>query len=215
MPSGDMLLFAGMMITILSVTLIISLAFLLVDYIFTGLALMTIGKARGLKYPWLIWVPFASNYQFGAVADDINNKLGRRSCYRKLLLAFLIVLETIGVVSLLFSFYLQLEVYSYSYYDETLWMMIAIGSILLSVVTIGVSIAYLVFQIKAMYTIFKDYSSENAVLFTVLSVLFSFLRGPLLFSVRNKPSFSIAKQQYEADYQAAYGYRSPEWQNRQ
>ena len=66
-----------------------------------------------------------------------------------------------------------------------------------------------------MYTIFKDYSPENAVLFTVLSVLFSFLRGPLLFSVRNKPSFSIAKQQYEADYQAAYGYRSPEWQNRQ
>ena len=135
-------------------------------------------------------------------------------CIRDRLLTFGIIGETIALIASFFSFYLQLEVYSYSYYDESFWMMVYIGTILLSVVSIGVSITYLVFYIKAMYVIFKDYSSSNAVAFTVLSVIFSFLRGPLLFSVRNKPSFSIAKQQYEANYQATYGYRSPDWQNR-
>lgn len=214
MPNGEILLFAGMMMTILLVVVIVVLAIALIDYIFTGLALMAIGKSRGLKHPWLIWVPFASNYQFGVVADDINGRLGRRSNYRVLLLTFGIIGETIALIASFFSFYLQLEVYSYSYYDESFWMMVYIGTILLSVVSIGVSITYLVFYIKAMYVIFKDYSSSNAVAFTVLSVIFSFLRGPLLFSVRNKPSFSIAKQQYEANYQATYGYRSPDWQNR-
>lgn len=215
MNSEILAIFGFAMMTFLAI-MFVALAVLLVQYIFTGLAIMTIAKNRGIKYPWLIWIPIANNYQLGAVADDINEKLGNKTNYRIVLLALSIIASVISLFSYVLSAALELTASSYSYGhgDISYTTGALIFSFLFTFIALGVGIAALVFYIKTLYAIFKDYAPDNAVVFTVLSVIFSFLSGPLLFSVRNKPSFSIAKQQYEANYQATYGYHSSDWQNR-
>ena len=60
------------------------LAIAAVFYVFNSLALFTIAKRRGISAPYPAWIPFASTFLFGKIAEQYEAaESGRSKPYRK------------------------------------------------------------------------------------------------------------------------------------
>ncbi len=71
------------------------------NYVAVAYGLMRIGKACGLNNPWLSWIPFARDYQLGAVADHYTaNYQSRTTRSRITLLVMNIGTSIVAVVAL-------------------------------------------------------------------------------------------------------------------
>lgn len=130
-----------------------------VTYVMQSLSLYTMAKNRGIDYAWLAWVPIGNSWILGALADDINARQGKKTCYG-------LVLLIVTAASMAGSF--------------SMFLMPFLG--LLSVpVSLAVMVAYYI----ALYEVYRDYAPKNAVLYLVLSILFS-LAWLLLFLLRGR-----------------------------
>ena len=57
-------------------------------YVFTALSLYTIAARRGIKNPWLAWIPVGSNWILGSVADQYQHLVqGKITSRRKIMLS--------------------------------------------------------------------------------------------------------------------------------
>ncbi len=70
---------------------IIFLLIALAQYIMQSIALTHIGRRRGIKAPWLIWIPIARNWAIGALADEYDARNGHKRRFRVLLLVFVLI----------------------------------------------------------------------------------------------------------------------------
>lgn len=185
----------------------------IVVYVLQSIGLMTIAKNRGIKKPWLAWIPYASTYLLGKVSDDINLRQGKQTSHRKLLLGLLIAIEAIGVVvgivAFIVGFFAGMNA-AYTYNDEMTLvgglMAVLIVSILFLLAIIVLAIVYTVFYYIALYNILKTYSPNYAVLILVLTLLvFSPLASIFLFVIRNKqPVAPVVYYQPAPPVQPAY-----------
>ncbi len=178
-------------------------------YIMRAVAFYTIAKNRGYNRPWLAWIPVASDYLTGAVADDINYRNGKGTKLRVWLLVASIVAKvgasvysvfqlsySINMMRNIFGSMGNMDGYTQFFNQSTeLSLILSLVSLLFSALTIG----YAVFYYIAMYRVFMDYVPNNAVLFLVLSILFNIVEPFLVLSIRNKPAISI------------YGAQNPQW----
>lgn len=171
--------------------------FYVINYIFKGIGMYTMGKRLGMECPWLAFIPFARTYFHGELAGQIKLKTKSIRNPGIGLLAMPFVLVGITIV-----FYLIFIIVGFAGIVSsaiggngsvepdvgtgTILGMLVVGGIWM-VVTLIYEALYSVFRVLVNYQIFAKFTSSNmsivhGVLCTVLPLYESFV----LFIFRNK-----------------------------
>lgn len=168
-------------------------------YLFTALALYTIANRRGIKNPWLAWIPWGNMWILGSIADDYQMKVnGRKKARRKVLLGTSIatsilamVVVALAIVILVFIFAAMLsggELENLELSEDSTLVVgfAALGAALFSLPMLALAVWQAVFQFIALYEVYKSCDPGNAVLYLVLSIFISICQPVFLFISRNK-----------------------------
>ena len=163
------------------------------SYVLTALALYTIARRRGLKSPWLAWIPVANSWLLGSLSDQYRYVVkGEIKSKRKILLFFRILI-TIMCLSL-FGLLISLCARAFGGImqgvgpDALLEQILAlVGNLLIVLLPLAcISIAYAVLRYMALYDVYKSMDPGNCVMFLVLSILFGVTEPFFLFFSRNR-----------------------------
>ena len=169
---------------VFAAVLLAVIAFAVVSYLLYGFAFYRIGKRRGMEHCYLAFIPIMNVWFIGRVADDINATMNKKTENAKRL-------AIMGAVTYALSTLLGLcfAVCAVMYASGALSGYVAIAAFFLFAVSVyGCSVAMLVMEYIAIYAVYKEYAYNNAVLYLVLSIIFSVAMPFLLFSLRNKKS---------------------------
>ncbi len=153
------------------IVLFVVLAISVTIYALYSIGLYKMAKKLSLPSPWMAFVPIASSYLLGLMAETPS--FGKKTLKYSYIL---LILQAVNfVVSILYSLL------------TSLYMFHNFGGILILVYLIyfGTIIATNVFNYIALYRLFNIFSPQNAVNFTVLSILFSISTPFIVFSIRN------------------------------
>lgn len=163
------------------------------SYVLTALALYAIARRRGLKKPWLAWIPVADSWLLGSLSDQYRYVVkGECKAKRKVLLFFRILASYLWVSLIVLLLRLCFRAFGGvmqgTIPDILIRQILHQAANLLIVVLplIGISIAYAVLRYMALYDVFKSLDPENCTLFLVLSILFGITEPFFLFFSRNK-----------------------------
>ncbi len=204
------------------------------SYVAIAYGLMSIGKAYGVKNPWLSWIPFASDYQLGAVADEsMSRRYGRKTNMRIILLVLSIVMAVVTTVSVtmligslmdllsqldvdffdaalnpdLFAHNLESSLEAMSESEALRLLSSFLTSFLLPCLLLAAAgIVYAVFRFIALYRVYSLVDSTHASLYTVLSIFLTDVATGIIFLViANKlPSTPIDQQPTGNDTPGTY-----------
>lgn len=186
---------------------LVSIALLVVQ----GFALYSIAKRRGIRMPWLAWVPIGNQWLLGCISDQYRYVVkGEVKNKRKIMLAlsiityvllFLMIIACVVMIVMMFTadgsaVVQSQDPYGFSYMLEGTDISgeTAYGALGLALVVLGISFLALVLSVwlsvvtyMAYYDLFCSADPQNAVLFTVLCIfLGNMLTTILLFVCRNK-----------------------------
>ena len=153
--------------TVLAVVVVIYLVLAVVmvaTYIFQALSFYTIAKRRGIRKPWLSWLPIGNMWILGSISDQYQYVTkGRVRNRRKILLVLTIAMLICPVFT-----------------GEGLL------ALLLMLPLLGICIAAFVIECMALYDLFRSCDPENGALYLALSIFISVLRPVFLFICRKK-----------------------------
>lgn len=152
-------------------------------YLLQAFGLYRMAQNLGLPSPWMAFVPVASSYLMGLIAE--KDSMGKRTLKYSwiLLISQIISFAFSGIYYLFTTIFLTL--------DNIGAFVIIIG---LSAI---ISIASAVFYYIALYRIYKLYDSDNAPLFIILSIFFSISMPVLLFILRNRQPIIYYQDPFE------------------
>lgn len=164
------------------------------SYVLTALALYTVARRRGLKNPWLAWIPVADSWLLGSLSDQYRYVVKGEHTHRRAFLLFfriLTVVLTLSLLGLVGSLCFQVfgGMMRQDVIPDLLLMQIvrqATSLLVVGLPLLGISIAYCVFRFMALYDVYMSMEPENTVLFLVLSILFRITEPFFLFFSRNK-----------------------------
>lgn len=160
-------------------------------YIMEAVAVHKMGKVCGVPYPWLAWIPYASSYALGYIADKDAEANGRPAThYRKTLLIMNIIINVVSFIIIGVAVYVGLTLAGPDGEVVADLDSAQVGSVmlllLLSLADLGLSITCLVFQFIALWHVYKLFDPNNAAAFTILSVLITGAIPILLLVVSRK-----------------------------
>lgn len=164
------------------------------SYVLTALTLYTVARRRGLKNPWLAWIPVADSWLLGSLSDQYWYVVKGEHTHRRAFLLFFRILTavlTLSLLGLVGSLCVQVigGMMRQDVIPDLLLMQIvrqATSLLVVGLPLLGISIAYWVFRFMALYDVYRSLEPENAVLFLVLSILFRITEPFFLFFSRNK-----------------------------
>lgn len=161
-------------------------------YVFTALGLYTLAQRRGLRHPWLAWIPVANVWILGSLSDQYRYVVrGQVRSKRKVLLTLNIISAVMGLVMTVVIVAAVIRcVFSFRGASETEIVNALMGSIMgvlaLCVPWAGVAIASAVLSYMALYDIYTSCDPANNTVYLVLSILFGFTQAIFLFLCRNR-----------------------------
>lgn len=207
-------------------SIVVALLIAIPLYLLYAIGLKTIADRRNLKHSIFAFFPFFGSYLLGCVYDDMQALKGKKTGYRKLLLAFSLCM---GIPMMLyFTIYIlgMSYLFSNTMYDPFMndtagasFFLVFLLAGMLYVIGLGFGIAYAVFYYIALYNIYNEYDRKNTVLYLVLSIVFGF-SWLFLFLIRNKepvpffpetyaPPYGYPQPPYPGQPQPPYGYVPP------
>ena len=195
-----------------------SMAFGIAVYVLTALAFYTVADRRGLKNPWLAWIPVANLWLLGSISDQYHYVVkGEFKSKRKILLVLGIASMVVGIV--IFGLITSLAITGISgamggISEEQMVSQLmgrAIGMVGLFVPMMGIAIAQMVIRYMALYDVYKSMDPSNCVMFLVLSILFSFTEPFFLFFNRNKDEGMPPRRQQPVYEQPVYQAPQEPW----
>lgn len=161
----------------------------LATYILTAVAIYSISVRRGLRKPWLAWIPVVNCWLLGSLSDQYQYVVkGQNKSKRKWLLvlnivkaALIVCVSVMGIVvagGIIFS-------------RNDAEMMRSINGPLMGILGLALplaaaGIALCVIRYMALYDVYRSVDPSNAVLYLVLSILFSPTEPFFLFFNRDK-----------------------------
>lgn len=170
-----------------------SFALSIAAYVLSSLALYALASRRGIKNPWISWIPVINCWIVGSLSDQYRYVVkGEVKNKRKILLALNIITWILSVVMMaVFAVVIFRAVgiaMSGLPEDEILEKVLGpmFGILGLCLPLLGVSIATAVVRYMAMYDIYTSCTPQNNVLFLVLSIIFGITEPFFLFFTRNK-----------------------------
>ncbi len=163
--------------------LAIASIFYLANYILTATALYLLAKDRRIENPWLGFLPFCDCLLIGKLSEDVY--LGRKKVSNPGLWLMIakITIEILAFVQLFVSLN---PYFSFSASNEFTALSFQFGYMLFSVFVYVLSILTVGYMGLLVYSLFKKYNEKNAVLFAVLSCIFSISFPFFIFYIRNK-----------------------------
>lgn len=164
-------------------------------YVLRSLGVYTIADRRGIKCPWMAWVPVVDYYLLGCISDQYQYVVkGKVKNKRKMLLGLNIGLAVTCTAFFVFFGVAFGEIFESTFYGygmtEAEMMEDVLGPMIGMVVTMIpmmiLSITVLVFRYMAMYDLYTSCSPQNNVLFLVLSIVFNVTEPFFIFFNRKK-----------------------------
>lgn len=210
--------FAPAILAVLLIVLLITLVIGVVFYVLQSVGLHTIAKRRGIRNPWLAWIPIGNYWILGCISDQYQYVVkGKVKNRRKIMLILSIASIAVSLVVNVISQAMLLAD------GENAFGAIALSS-LSSLINSGISIASVVFWHIALYDLYSSCCPENNVLFLVLGIIFSVTQPFFLFCSRNKdrgmpprrpqPQYVPQPEAYQPpQYEQPYTPPQEPWQN--
>ena len=170
--------------------------FALVCYIFQSVGLYGIATRRGIKNPWLAWIPYGKYWIAGTISDQYRY-VAKGQVKNNRIILLVLVAVSVGLN-------LIVQGISGNSMESVLELLmsgdmgeipgqtgaeVGIGagiSSLLSLIGNAVAIALFVFWHISLYDLYSSCNPKNAVLFTVLGILFGVTVPFFIFACRKK-----------------------------
>ena len=169
----------AVMMGILGVILLIGLIF----WILRSMSLHKIAKRRGIRNAWLAWIPIGGQWVLGSVSDQyqhlVQSKITSR---RKILLILNVAGYVVGIVYMVLTVLTGIAAGIGEEESLTMPLLMMIPYLL----TMGVSIATVVFYHMSNYDLYRSCNPRNAVAFLVLGIIFPVCEPFFYFSCRWK-----------------------------
>ncbi len=175
--------------------LVISLVSLAL-YILGAVGAHTIAKRRNIRHPWLAWLPIGNAWIWGCISDQFRYVTrGEVRSRRKVLLGLSIAqyVPAIAVIALYVSAIVTIVTQPLENLGPTAEQafganvtLLLLVPLVLLLVSLVLSVLLLVFAYMALYDLYRSCDPDNAVLFLVLSILFSNFTSIFIFAVRKK-----------------------------
>ena len=167
--------------------------FSIAAYILTAMALYTVSRRRGLNHAWLAWIPVANMWLLGSISDQYRYVVkGENKTKRKWLLVLSILKSVLVLGILVYAVVMvgtALNLGLHGGFRQE-GMMDIIGPVLtilgLVLPFAAIAITSCVIRYMALFDIYRSMDPGNAVLYLVLSILFSPTEPFFLFFSREK-----------------------------
>ena len=176
----------GFLLVFLAVFYFLIFAFGVACYILSALGMYRIASRRGIKNPWLSWLPVGDAWILGSISDQYQYVAkGKIKNRRKILLGLAIgalavaIPWVISYISWIVSA-VMMETGDFGAFGATLAVML-----LLSLVISVVGIVNTVMQYICLYDLYTSCKPDNAVVFLILSIFINVTMPFLIFSQRN------------------------------
>lgn len=169
------------------------LAFAVVGYIFGSKGVYAIAVRRGIKNPWMAWVPIVSNWTLGSISDQYaTRKYGQDPNLRKKLLIWSIITQSgISVFPVVGNIDISISADSDVFSDfagteagRVITIIFLVVMLMLSLVMLVLSVIQTVYQYKAYYNLYASCRPEKAMLFLMLAI-FTPANPFLVYACRN------------------------------
>ena len=160
-------------------------------YVLESVGLYTIARNRGLRHPWMAWVPVLNHWLLGCVSDQYRYVVKGQIRNRRTLLLALVILSTLvgwfgsGVSVANVSALGQMLEGGAAPYVGMITGTVGTG-LLVAAAGLAVRVQLKVFRYMTLYDVYTSCDPNNNVLYLVLGILFSFLTPVFLFVNRNK-----------------------------
>ena len=163
-------------------------------YVLNGIGIMKMSNSLDISNGWLGFIPFATVFAFGRIGERYIKRDGTKSAkFSIILLVFYILMSVMAVLLTIFltSFLLTLIVFAEEAISNDTAMTMdmfkgAIPVIICTIVILAIEIAYIIFFLICLWRVFSIFEPQNATLYLVLSIFFTFLVPVFLFILRNK-----------------------------
>jgi len=155
-------------------------------YVLQALALYTIAQRRGIKKPWLAWIPVVNVWILGSVSDQYQYVVKRQvKNKRKVLLWLNVAMSVLAAVVLIATVWVLMNVLMLSFgglanvelTDTMIHTLVEghLGTILLicllALPLAVLSIVHTIFFYMAVYDVFRSCEPKNSTLYLVLSLV--------------------------------------------
>ena len=165
-------------------------AYIILAYVLHSVGLHTIAKRRGIRRPWLSWLPVGASWILGCISDQYQYVAkGKIRNRRKLLMILEIVMYALlifyGVYLIRFVVNVVVSGMADSFAPVQLLMPI-LTLVGIALVMCAGAVLITVFQYIAYYDLFYSANPAGAVVSLVLSIIFSFLLPIFVFVNRKK-----------------------------
>ena len=167
--------------------------FSIAAYVLTSLAIYAIARRRGLRKPWLAWIPVVNCWIIGCISDQYRYVVkGQYKSKRKILLILKLVSVIFVLAAVIAGGFLVADVVRTMMYgirmeavlSQILGPVLGIAGLVLPM--FGLAIASAVIYFMALYDVFQSMDPANGVMFLVLSILFPVTEPFFLFFNREK-----------------------------
>ena len=162
----------------------------IVAYVFQSVSMYSIANRRGIKNPWLAWVPLGNLWMLGCISDQYRYVAkGQVKNKRKSLLILGIVMSVVAVATLVVAAIVSIGALDANYLSDSEAAAMLVGMIIMLVLylaLLAVAVAVTVIQYMALYDLFVSCDPNNGVLFLVLSILISMAMPICMFICRKK-----------------------------
>ena len=178
--------------------------FSIATYILTSLALYAIASRRGLRKPWLAWIPVINCWLLGSISDQYQYVVkGENKSKRKWLLALSLLK---AVLTLTVVILVAVVATSAIFRGPGFGMRQSITGPIMGILGVvmplaAAHVAYLVIRFMALYDVYRSLDPSNSVLYLVLSILFRVTEPFFLFFNREK-DLGMPPRKQETVYEA-------------
>jgi hypothetical protein len=153
-------------------------------YILTALAIYRISCRRGLNNPWLAWIPVVNCWLLGSLSDQYQYVVkGENKSKRKWLIVLNILKSVLMTLAVILAVVTAGSLFA-DHPSEVIGLVVALLGLVVPLA--AVTIALCVVRYMALYDVYRSLDPANAVLYLVLSILFSPTEPFFLFFNREK-----------------------------
>lgn len=176
-------------------TYLLPFALSIVTYVFQSIGMYTIANRRGIRHPWLAWLPIGNMWILGSIADQYQyvakgNVRNRRKVLTGLDIAMIALLIVWSIV--FFGMFINIIINAPQLETMpdaevlSLFLSPLLSVLGLTLVMWVVAVIAMVFQYICLHNLYASCDPENRTVYTVLSILFAVVMPFLIFACRKK-----------------------------
>lgn len=186
---GDAAQITGTVFLVAMIAYLVLLVYGIAAYIMGSLGYYTIAMRRGIRHPWLAWVPFGKVWILGSIADQYQFvSLGQVKNRRKVLLGLQIAMTALVVALYAMVIYASV-VTLFAMGGSTQLEMNGVFALVYMLICVAILVLYVllvVFRYIALYNLFASCLPGAKVAFLLLSIFLGFVEPFLVFGCRNQ-----------------------------